>query len=203
MSTAIATEPLVVGPDDNGLLMTPEDFDEITEYDENYRYELINGVFIVNPIPGHAERDPNEELGHLLRSYRDQHPGILNKTLFEEYVRTSHSRRRADRVIWAGLGRVPNFKTDVPTIVVEFVSRSRRDRHRDYVLKRDEYLELGIKEYWIIDRFQRTMTVFRPAKKGPEQQIVGENDVYRTPLLPDFELPLSRLLMLADDWKES
>jgi Uma2 family endonuclease len=186
MSTAIATKLLVVGPDDNGLLMTLEDFDKITEYDENYRYELINGVLIVNPIPGHAERDPNEELGHLLRSYQEQQSGILNKTLFEEYVQMSHRRRRADRIIWAGLGMMPNFKTDVPTIVVEFVSQSRRDRHRDYVLQRDKYLELGIKEYWIIDRLQRTMTVFRPAKKGPKKLIVGKNDAYRTPLLPDF-----------------
>ena len=137
MSTVTISKPLVIGPDDNGILLTTEEFDAITEYDDNYRYELINGVLIVNPIPGLAERDPNEELGYLLRRYQEQHPGVLDKTVFEQYVLTKNSRRRADRVIWAGLGRVPNPKNDVPTIVVEFVSRSRRDRRRDYVLKRD------------------------------------------------------------------
>ena len=85
--------------------------------------------------------------------------------------------------------------------VVEVLSPE--SRGRDTVDKLREYSECGVKEYWIIDRFERTMTVFRPAEKKPEQQIVGENDVYRTPLLPDFELPLSRLLRVADDWKES
>jgi len=60
MNTAtVITEPLVVGPGDNGLLMTPAEFDAIIDYDDNYRYELIHGVLIVNPIPGQAERDPN------------------------------------------------------------------------------------------------------------------------------------------------
>jgi hypothetical protein len=33
--------------------------------------------------------------------------------------------------------------------------------------------------------------------------VVREKDVYRTPLLPGFELPLAQLLALADDWDES
>jgi len=202
MSTVAISESLVVGPDDNGLLLTPEEFDAITEYDDNYRYELINGVLIVNPFPGHAERDPNEELGYLLRRYQEQHPGVLDKTIFEEYILTENSRRRADRVIWARLGRVPNPKSDVPTIAVEFVSRRRRDRRRDYVLKRDEYLALGIAEYWVIDRFQRTLTVFRPQGAGQQEQIVSEGETYQTPLLPGFELSLARLFGVADDWQD-
>jgi Uma2 family endonuclease len=203
MSTAIAAEPLVVGPDDNGILMTIDDFDAIEEYDECYRYELINGVFVVNPIPSQGERDPNEELGFLLRMYRDEHPGCLDKTLFEEYIHLPNSRRRADRVIWAGLGRVPDVKTDVPAIAVEFVSRSRRDRHRDYVLKRDEYLNVGVKEYWVIDRFARTMTVYQSGKNEAKEAVVGEKEIYRTALLPGFELKLSSLLDVADDWDDS
>jgi hypothetical protein len=61
-------------------------------------------------------------------------------------------------VIWTGLGRTPNFRTDVPRVVVEFVSEGRRNWQRDYVVKREEYQELGVGEYWIIDRFSRTMT---------------------------------------------
>jgi hypothetical protein len=46
-----------------GLLMTLEEFDAVTDYDERYAYELINGVSIVTPIPSEAESDPNEESG--------------------------------------------------------------------------------------------------------------------------------------------
>ena len=100
-------------------------------------------------------------------------------------------------MIWTGLGRRPNPKQDVPTIAVEFVSKQKRDRQRDYIEKRREYLAIGIKEYWIIDRFKRTMTVYRPSD---DEQIVAESDIYRTDLLPGFELPLQKLLAIADDW---
>jgi Uma2 family endonuclease len=152
----------------------------------------------VNPIPSEAEGDPNEELGHLLRLYRDQHPEgrSLDKTLTERYIRTHDSRRRADRVIWAGLGRRPDPKVDVPAIAVEFVSRSRRDWRRDYEEKRGEYLAIGVAEYWIIDRFRRTLTVYRLQ----DEQVIHEAETYRTGLLPGFELPLAHLLALADEW---
>ena len=103
-------------------------------------------------------------------------------------------------MIWAGLGRAPNPIKDIPTIVVEFVSEGKRDRHRDYVEKRQEYLASGIREYWIIDRFGREMTACR--SDGPDV-IVPHDGSYRTPLLPGFELAVARLLEVADRWRAS
>jgi Uma2 family endonuclease len=100
-------------------------------------------------------------------------------------------------VIWAGLGLVPDPQADVPTFVVEFVSKGKRNRVRDYEAKRREYRKIGVAEYWIIDRFRRMMTVFR---LDGSEQIVHEGETYRTPRLPGFELPLARLLAAADRW---
>lgn len=202
MKTPPETEKFVLGPEHNGLTMTPEEFDAIADYDEDYRYELIHGVLVVNPIPSQEERDPNEELGYVLRLYRDTHPrgSSLDATLWEEYVRTAGSRRRADRLIWAGLGRLPDPRRDIPTIVVEFVSAGRRSWRRDYLEKRDEFLALGVPEDWVIDRFRRTLTVFRRAAGGFDEQVLHEGEVYAPDLLPGFELPLARLLVLADRW---
>jgi len=183
--------------------MTPEEFDAIDDYDENYRYELINGVLIVNPMPSVFERGPNEELGHWLRSYWELHPGILDNTVFEQYINTAIGRRRADRAIWAGLGRLPDSEVDVPTIVIEFVSRRKRDQMRDYIDKRDEYLAIGVAEYWVIDRFKGTMTIFRRAADGVEEQTISDREVYKTALLPGFELPLGKLLAVCDTWKKT
>ena len=191
-----------IGRRHNGILMTLEEFDAIEDYDDNYRYELINGVLIVNPMPSVFERDPNEELGHWLRHYQDQHPGILDKTVFEEYINTAVGRRRADRVIWAGLGRGPDPEDDVPTIVVEFVSRRKRDQMRDYIDKRDEYLEIGVAEYWVIDRFKGTLTIFRRGVDGFEEHSVSDREVYKPSLLPGFELPVGKLLAVCDTWKK-
>ena len=202
MSTIIGEAGTTLGLELAGTLMTPEEFDAIEEADEDYRYELIRGVLIVSPSASVEERDPNEELGHWLRTYREGHPqgSALDRTVSEQMVPVLQDRRRADRVIWAGLGRRPDLKADIPTIVVEFVSAGKRNRRRDYEQKRQEYLAVGVVEYWIIDRFRRTLTVVRNAAEGAQEIVVGEADVYRTPVLPGFELPLGRLLALADDW---
>jgi Uma2 family endonuclease len=186
--------------------MTPEEFDAVVDCDERYSYELVDGVLIVTPIPSEAESDPNEELGLMLRNYRANYPQgtVIDLTLPERHVRTLKSRRRADRVIWIGLGRLPDPALDVPAIVVEFVSRSRRDRIREYEHKRQQYLDLGVAEYWVIDRFRRTMTVFKrvPPRTGAEVVIVvQETESFQTDLLPGFDLPLADLLAVADKWR--
>lgn len=188
---------IILGPELNGTLA---EFDAVEEYDENYVYELIHGVLVVNPIPLETEVGPNEYLGYLLLGYweRDLQKSALDATLPERYVRTKDSCRRVDRLIWAGLGRVPDWKKDLPTIAVEFVSQARRDRLRDYEETRREYMELGIGEYWIIDRFRRIMTVIRNRPKGAVVRIIHEHETYSTSLLPGFELPLARLLEIAD-----
>src|SRR5262245_1065343 len=141
MATVSAKRRREFGPESAGTLMTPREFDR-ADFVEGWRYELINGVLVVSPPPLESERDPNEERGHWLRTYRDSHPKgwCLDATLPEQTVNTQANRRRADRVIWAGLGRQPRPK-DAPTVVVEFVSEGKRDRKRDYEEKRDEYME--------------------------------------------------------------
>ena len=94
-------------------------------------------------------------------------------------------------MIWAGLGRQPD-ETDVPTIAVEYVWSGKRSWLRDYEERRKEYRALGVAEYWVIDRFRRTMTVYRNPPREPAEQIVAEHEIYRTDLLPGFELPLAR-----------
>jgi len=190
--------------DSAGIHMTPEEFDAIEDYDDCYRYELIDGVLVVNAIPHEAHAEPNELLGGLLYVYKTTHENgqILDLTLQERYIHLPNSRRQPDRVIWAGLGRRPNPRIDVPTIAIEFVSSGKRSWRRDYITKRDEYLAAGVVEYWVIDRFDRKMTVYRSVEKKPPLVIeIGEKDKYRTDLLPGFELPLAELLAAADKWE--
>jgi Uma2 family endonuclease len=200
--TTLAPPRIVLRPELAGIHLIPEEFDAIEEADPNYRYELINGRLIVTPPPLAGERGPNEELGRRLLNYRDSHPdgAALDDTLPEHIVITRTNRRRADRVLWTGLGRQPNAQTDLPSIVVEWVSESKRDWQRDYLEKRQEYREIGIAEYWIFDRFRRTLTVSRGSPAASEPLVVHEGEVYRTPLLPGFELPLADLLAVADRW---
>jgi Uma2 family endonuclease len=201
MSTATPkTRRLRLGPRSAGLLLTTAEFDR-ARLQEGWRYELINGVLVVSPTPSRQERDPNETLGHWLRNYQEGHPhgSALDATLPEEEIETKENRRRMDRAIWAGLGRVPEER-DAPTIAVEFVSKGKINQERDYLAKRAEFREIGVREYWVVDRFRRCLTAYRFAGEKDEELHIPEDQTYETPLLPGFVLPLKQLLDLADRW---
>jgi Uma2 family endonuclease len=201
---SIAPEPPVVrlGPGLAGTRMTPEEFDAVVAYDEDYRYELIEGLLVVLPPPEVPVLAATEWLSYALRTYQDGHPEgrSLDATLCRQYVYSANDRRLADRLVWAGLGRLPKRNRDVPTIAVEFISASRRDRRRDYVEKRAEYLAAGVREYWIVDRFRRCVTVCRA--EGADL-VVPEGESYTCPLLPGFVLPVAPLLAAADQWGDA
>jgi len=200
MSTIPVETDFVLGLEHAGTLMTPEEFDAIEEYDENYRYELIHGVLVVNPIPNPEETGPNEFLGYLLLTFEESLPAGTDRpvTLPQQYVRTSTGRRIADRLIWAGLTHPLDLRKDAPTIAIEFVSAGKRSRVRDYVEKKQEYGETGLQEYWIIDRFRRTMTVVRYGAKGIAEVVIGESETYESPVQSGFVVPLARILAAAD-----
>ena len=48
-------------------------------------------------------------------------------------------------MIWTGLGRTPDEETDIPSIVVEFVSKRRRDALRDGVQLTPEDIKAALK----------------------------------------------------------
>jgi Uma2 family endonuclease len=104
-------------------------------------------------------------------------------------------------VIWAGLGRLPR-KAENPTVAIEFVSSRKRDRVLDYETKCAEYQKAKIQEYWIIDRFQKIMTAHILEEGKYRKKVIHAKQSYRTKLLPGFELPISRLFNLADQWDE-
>ena len=208
MATTTKRANLRIGPRSAGLSMTAREFDRLPDrhFDRKYRYQLIRGVLIVTPMAGNGEVDPNDELGYLLRLHQEFHSAgrVIDVTLFEQTLPAGENRRRCDRAIWLGLGRMPDPAVDFPAIVIEFVSRSRRDFLRDYEEKRDEYRVAGAREYWIIDRFRRIMTIYRFAEVGGRAEtdvVVPETGTYQTDLIPGFVLPIDRILARADRWK--
>ncbi len=156
----------------------------------------------MTPAPLRRERDPNEELGYLLRTYQRHHRQgkSLDATVPEEDVILGDNRRRVDRAIWCGLGRLPQ-RGEVPTICVEFVSAGRRSQIRNYLEKRGEYKRGGVSEYWIIDRFARQLQVTRVGCADDEHLIIIAGGSYETDRLPGFTLRLDESLAVADRWE--
>ncbi|WP_207447761.1 Uma2 family endonuclease [Bacillus sp. SD088] len=51
-----------------------------------------------------------------------------------------------------------DYYMGVPSLVVEVLSESTRSK--DMVKKLDLYMETGVKEYWIVNPFNRDVTIY-------------------------------------------
>jgi len=60
-------------------------------------------------------------------------------------------------------------------------------------------MNLGIREFWVIDRFARTMTVYRE----DEEAVIDEDQAFETDVLPGFTFLLRELFAAADRWSQS
>lgn len=183
-----------IGPQDNGRRMTLEEFASI-EAQPGYLYELGRGTVIVTDIPNPKHFAQVMAAKRQLWGYDAAHPGKIFgiagggecKILLDDLA----SERHPDIAVYstAPLAEQDVWATWIPEIVIEVISPG--SEHRDYVEKREEYLQFGIREYWIIDADKRQMLVLRRAGGRWSERIVRPGDVYRTRLLPGFQFDLN------------
>ncbi len=103
-------------------------------------------------------------------------------------------------VVWASRERFAEILGEdgklhgAPELAVEVISRGTANAERDRVTKRVHYGAWGVQEYWIVDRFARTVAVYRLAE-GVLELIgtLGEADALASPLLPGFSAQVATL----------
>jgi Uma2 family endonuclease len=197
MATVTAPAALRIGPADKGRRLTLEEFIE-ADWEEGWLYELARGVVDVTEVPGPSHGRIVRRLAALFIEYEKQHPGVITYGAGSGECRMRLpgmiSDRHPDQAIYLDPEVVgPKVWTRwVPHIVVEVVSPGGEDR--DYVEKREEYLRVGVREYWILDPEQRRMHVLVRAGDVWEEAIVAAAEVYRTNLLPGLEVRPAELL---------
>lgn len=191
-----------VGPADHGRRMRLEEF-ELAEVVEGYQYELSRGVVTVSDVPRRIHLLQVTATRDQLQSYKLLNPSRIHiiaagsecKLLISEF----ESERHPDLAIY--LTAPPEIDDDelwvrwVPEIVIEVVSPSSRER--DYRQKPDEYLRLGVKEYWIVDADERAMIVMRRSRGRWNQTTVRPPGGYRTRLLPGLIFSCSEVFRAA------
>jgi len=180
-----------IGPSDRGRKMTLEEFREAEE-EPGYDYELARGVLEVTEVPNDRHWQVVDNLHEMVSTHRRQHPGVILRigrgSDCRVWVAEMTSGRNPDlAVVLPGTppdtrGRRP------PSLLAEVVSEGGEDR--DYRAKREDYLAFGVREYWIVDRFLRHVTVLeRRDEHGTptwaERTFEGE-DAIESLVLPGF-----------------
>lgn len=142
-------------------LVTVNDLDAMPE--DGNRYEVIEGELIVSRAPGLTHQSMSMNLAVNIKNFLSQNPiGEVWTTpgvIFSEFsgvipdiVFVSHERRAE---IASG-ERI----TGAPDLVIEIVSPGVDNERRDRVAKRQLYGKYGVKEYWVVNPYKRTIEVY-------------------------------------------
>jgi Uma2 family endonuclease len=183
-----------LGPADHGRPLTLEEFREAEET-PGYRYELARGVLEVTHVPNDPHGDVEWRILRAIAEYDRQHPGIVHRcggaASFRLWLPGMASGRNPDvAVVLAGAPRDVRGNR-VPALAVEVVSEGSEER--DYQVKREEYLAYGLFEYWIVDPFQRKVTVLaRDGGQWLERLATGDQEIPSV-LLPGLTATVSAL----------
>ncbi len=156
----MVTTRVQIGPADHGRRMTLDEFLDAEELG-GYRYELARGILEVTHVPN---RRHGQVVSNLYRAFfiyslarGDALVRIGGGSEVRFFIPEFESGRNPDVAVVLR-GTPADARGDQPPgLAVEVVSKGGEDR--DYVIKAEEYLALGLKEYWIVDPSKKRVTV--------------------------------------------
>lgn len=190
----VSTPPLRLGKGDHGRVVSSEEFAN-AEFEEGRVYERVQGRLVVmfpDAEGGIAAMDPWWD--HLF-AYKFAHRDVVQYVVHQGWVRIDGDTDRSpDIAVYLVSESPPLIPDRVPDLIFEIVSGTRRDRERDYDVKRAAYEKLGVREYVIVDRFRRGVLVLENSLEGFRERHLTPSDRYETPLLPGFSVELSEVL---------
>lgn len=182
-----------LGLADQGRSLSAEEFAG-AEFEEPYRYERMGGRLIVMSPSGLKHTQLVSAILERLYVYKDAHRGVVELIAPESWMRISeHTDRIGDIAIYLVIDGIhpDRIYETVPALMFEVVSEGSEER--DYIIKRREYHDAGVREYVIVDPIRKVVTVLT---RGPQDYVERElcaEDVYTTGQLPGFQLPVADL----------
>lgn len=153
------------------------------------RYELLDGVLFVTPAPGPIHEEMVARLGILLGNHLTPWPSVRWVPRSEVSLPPGN-RIEPDLFVYRA-DRLPRTWREVAErwLAVEVASPSSRAYDRAYKL--DAYLAMGVREIWLVDPEEQTVTVGRP-DAAPD--VTGEEVIWTPPApVAPFRLDLAVL----------
>ena len=178
---------LRLGLADHGRVVSAQEFAD-ADYDEPYTYERENGRLVVMPPEGGDSVLATNPWRNRLIIFQFQNPGIIQEVVTQNWVRPDHDTDRIGDIGVFLANRPFDLPDGAPDLMFEIVSAGKKNKKRDYVTKRAEYEALGVKEYVIVDRFDRRVTVLTLGPEGYVERALTEADTYESPLLPGLAI---------------
>ena len=180
-------------------LLTVADLDAFPE-DDGSRYELIEGELFVSRAFGIPHQRVLLNLEVALSEYLREHPiGILVPgagAIFSDYDAVIPDLTFVRNERWDQVVTGEKF-TGAVDMVIEVLSPGSANRRRNLSAKRQLYGKYGVKEYWIFDSENLSVSIFRQEGETLKEiaTLTGEGKV-TSPILPGFQLQVSAIFNL-------
>jgi len=155
------------------------------------RYEIIDGVLFVSRAPHWKHQEVVGNVYTQLQTWSRQTG--LGRAAIAPGIIFSGTDSVIPDVVWATNKRLEDYLdesghlTEAPELVVEVLSKSNKDRQRDFELKLKLYSTQGVEEYWILDRDKLYVKVYRRENAVLKLSLtLFKDDILTSPLLPGF-----------------
>ncbi len=160
------------------------------------RYEIIDGELFVTRAPHLYHQDSAGALYSELRIWSAK--SKLGKPFFAPGVIFSAEDAVIPDLIWISHERESKLMdaaghlTGAPELVIEVLSSTAKDKKRDQETKLKLYSVQGVLEYWIVDREEQSITIYR-REEGILKKVLTlfEADRLMSPLLPGFSCAIA------------
>lgn len=166
--------------------------------DEGARYEILDGELHVTTQPHWEHQYAASRIVAALLAWSDQtHSGMA---LAAPGVILADDTAVAPDVVWVRRERLATLLNEdgklhgAPDLVVEVLSAGAEQMRRDREQKLALYGRYGVVEYWMVDRWQRSVTVYRRAGQALRlAEICEQGEVLTSPLLAGFACEVAAL----------
>jgi Uma2 family endonuclease len=169
-------------------LLTADDYAKLPE---DLRAELIDGELVMSPSPDPA----HQKVVHKLVTALDKHlgPSTHDRVLFApcDVLIDDHNVLQPDLLVLPEGTEATelSWKIPIPIFVIEVISPSTATRDRGVKLER--YRARGVREAWIVDRYQKTIDVLDLA--AGMSLVCRPGDTARSTWVPGFSIDVARL----------
>ena len=177
---------------------TYEDYLRLPE--DGNRYEVIWGFLYVTAAPYPLHQYVQSRLSLRVGGFVDERKlGILLSAPMDVRLPQRIGDPVQPDLLFLRNGNQPRWETDrsfdgVPDLAIEILSK--RTAQRDRKTKKGAYREAGIREYWIVDPWMRTVEIYILSADGRRYDELyrgGERDTVRSAVLPGLEVQVDDL----------
>lgn len=175
---------------------TVADLEHVPE--DGRRYEVIEGELCVTPAPHGLHQGVVDSLVQALRNWWDETE--LGWAVSGTEVAFAEESDVIPDVLWVSGERLAAvFHGDgklhaAPDLAIEVLSPGTASAKRDKETKLKVYSRRGVQEYWLVDRDDQTVQVYRREQAVLQLAMtLRATDALTSPLLPGFSVPVARL----------